>query len=103
LWAGVQYLLYAHDGRRESQTTATPLFSFLYIILQLSKNEDLQEMEFHLTQPSSSAGSTPWASEKHSVASEPPHHGMYVGGRGRRALSGSSLTHNRAESGSDTL
>ena len=39
-------------------------------LLQLPKNEDLQEMEYH-PEVSASEGSTPWASERQSPVSEP--------------------------------
>lgn len=43
---------------------------------QLSKDEEVQELEYHFTQPSSPGGSTPWDSERPSEASEPPIHGI---------------------------
>lgn len=47
-------------------------------VLQLSKSEDIQELEYHLSHPTSSENSTPWTSERQSEVSEPPLHGVLV-------------------------
>ena len=69
---------YAREKIPLVRTSSLYYYQMLTILfMQISKDEDVQEIEHHFTY-SGSTNSTPWSSEVHSEASESPNHGLLI-------------------------